>query len=161
MWCSREMIINMKSKLDIKQHEAYVDSMRIECIIVLSLAQKPTIKTFSCLCRGFVPYLQAEEHCVSCWGLPHGTGPTAVLHTSLAGSLHLVCLAFIPRESEVGGWERGHCVPLQGGFQPGCSHGAGVQTRPWAWTDTPARIRLLPAPTLYFVSLKNFGEQSW
>lgn len=46
MWCSREMIRNPKSKLHVEQQPP--DSMRTERIILLSLAQKPSVGA-SCL----------------------------------------------------------------------------------------------------------------
>lgn len=159
MWCSGEMIINTQSESDIKQQP--LDGMRTERIIILSLAQKPRITTCCCLYRGFVPYSPPAEHFVSCWRLSHGTGATAVLPRTLTGgccgSHPLVCLAILPRDSEVWGQEREATVCLrlsllQGGFQPGYSHGAGVQTCLWACMDTPAHIGLLPVPTLYFVA---------
>ena len=153
MWCSREMIINMKSKLDRRQQP--FDSMRTECIIVLSPAQKLRIITCSCLCR-VLSLIHSQLSTV-----PHGNGPTAVLPGTSAGghcgSLHPVCLLFLPRESEVWGWEREATVclrlsPLPGAFQPGCSHGAGVQSHLWSWTDTPVRLGLLPVAMLYSVA---------
>lgn len=145
----------MKCKLDIKQQP--FDSMRIECIIIFSLVQKPKVTTCSCLCRGFAPCSQPAEHCVSCWALSRGTGLTGTLAGGCCGSLHLVHHPFLPGLSEVWGQEREATVrlrlsPPQGGFQTGCPCDPGVQICLWAWMDTPACIRLLPSHTLYFVA---------
>lgn len=115
MWCSREMIINMKSKLDIKQHKACLDSMRIECIIMLSFAQKPVITTCSCLCRGFVPYSQLEEHCLvlrfSPWHWAHCCPPYDLGWRLLWFPWPAVSCFSSQAIRGVGMGERGHCVP--------------------------------------------------
>lgn len=72
-----------------------------------------------------MPYWQPAGHCVACWYLPHGAGPTAAPRTlagRCCGSFHLVCLTSLLRESEVWGWERDVMVcssPSKVGFSQG------------------------------------------
>lgn len=120
MWRSREIIINLKSKLDVKQQT--FDSMRTECIIMLSCAQKSRITACSFLCRGFVPYLQPAEHCVS-----------------------VVCPVVLgPLLSSLGPWLEGAVVPFTRCvllFFPGnqrCRNGR--ETPLCAWGSAPSEV---------------------
>lgn len=107
-WHSREMIINMKSKLYIKEQP--FDSMRIECTITL---RSPEQHLCSCPFLA-LPLLQPAEHCLvlrfapQCWAL------ALLSRTSAEGCCGCLCppyLTFLSGEAEPWGQQERGCVP--------------------------------------------------